>query len=147
MNNSKAIKVKNHLDLLLFFLIVVSVTYLLVYKVSFLPNGYDLVSQQKDSISIKSFNVLGIEEGRSTISFSEKDVWKINDIAYEVNRQKEFLWLLFSAVSISIYLHISKLRKGMKIPYAILGSNIVIAVLLPLYIIINSINRIQNLIS
>ena len=114
MNNSKAIKVKNHLDLLLFLLIVVSVTYLLVYKVSLLPNGYDLVSQQKDSISIKSFNVLGIEEGRSTISFSEKDIWKINDIAYEVNRQKEFLWLLFSAISISIYLHISKLRKGMK---------------------------------
>ena len=145
MNNSKAIKVKNHFDLLLSLLIVVGVTYLLVYKVSFLPNGYDLVSQQKDSISLKSFNILGIEEGRSTISFSEKDVWKINDIAYEVNRQKEFLWLLFSAVSISIYLHISKLRKGMKIWYAILGSK-----LLLLYsafiIIINSINRIQNLI-
>ena len=147
MNNSKAIKVKNHLDLLLFLLIVVSVTYLLVYKVSFLPNGYDLVSQKKDSISIKSFNVLGIEEGRSTISFSEKDVWKINDIVYEVNRQKEFLWLLFSAVSISIYLLVSKLRKGMKFWKAVLESNIVIALLMPLYMIINSINRIQNLIS
>ena len=146
-NNSKKIKAKSHLNLLFFLLIVVGVTYLLVYKVSFLPNGYELVSDQKDSISIKSFNVLGIEEGRSTISFSEKDVWKINDIAYEVNRQKEFLWLLFSAVSISTYLLVSKLRKGMKFWKAILESNIVIAVLLPLYIIINSLNRIQNLIS
>src|SRR3982750_3781232 len=98
MNNSKEIKVKNYLDLLLFLIIVVGVSYLLVYKVSFLPSGYALISQQKDSISIKSFNLLGIEEGNSTVSFSEKDIWKINDIAYEVNRQKEFLWLLFSAV-------------------------------------------------
>ena len=114
MNNSKAIKVKNHLGFLLFLLIIVGVAYLLVYKVSFLPSGYDLVSQQKDRISIKSFNVLGVEEGISTKSFSEKDIWKINDIAYEVNRQKEFLWLLLSAVSIFIYLLISKLHKGMK---------------------------------
>lgn len=147
MNSSKAIKVKNHLGYLLFLLIIVGVTYLVVYKVSFLPSGYDLVTQQKDSISIKSFNVLGVDEGISTILFSEKEIWKINDIAYEVNRQKEFLWLLFSAVSISIYLLVSKLRKGMKFWKAILESNIVIAVLLPLYIIINSINRIQNLIS
>lgn len=146
MNNSKVIKVKNHLGFLLVLLIIVGVTYLLVYKVSFLPSGYDLVSQQKDSISIKSFNVLGVEEGISTVLFSEKDIWKINDIAYEVNRQKNSLWLLFSAISISIYLLVSKLRMGMKFWKALLESNIV-AGLLPLYIIINSIYRIQNLIS
>ena len=120
---------------------------LLVYKVSFLPSGYDLVSQQKDSISIKLFNVLGVEEGILTKSFSEKDIWKINDITYEVNRQKEFLWLLLSAVSIFVYLLVAKLHKGIEISYATLGSIIVIAVLLPLYFIIKSINRIQNLIS
>lgn len=147
MNNSKAIKVKNHVGFLLFLLIIVGVTYLLVYKVSFLPSGYDLVSQQKDSISIKSLNVLGVEEGISIVSFSEKDIWKINDIAYEVNRQKEFLWLLLSAVSIFVYLLVSKLHKGIEISYATLGSTIVIAVLLPLYFIIKSINRIQNLIA
>ena len=147
MKNSKAMKIKNHLGLLFSLPIIVGVAYLLVYKVSFLPNGYDLISQQKDSISIKSFNVLGVEEGISTILFSEKDIWKINDIAYVVNRQKEFLWLFFSAVSISIYLLVSKLRKGMKSWKAFIESNIVLAVLLPLYIIINSKNRIQDLIS
>ena len=146
MNNSKEIKVKNYLDILLFLIIVVGISYLLVYKISFLPSGYDLISQQKDSISIKSFNVLGFEKGISTVSFSEKDIWKINDIAYEVNRQKEFLWLLFSVVSLSIYLLVSKLRKGMVFWRAILGSNIVFALFVPLYIIINSLNRIQNLI-
>lgn len=135
------------MSLLLFLIIVVCVSYFLVIKVSFLPNGYDLVSQQKDSISIKSFNVLGFEEGISTISFSEKDIWKINDIAHEINRQKGFLWILFSAVSVSIYLLVSKFRKGIKIWKAILESNIIITLLLPLYIIINSLNRIQNLIS
>ena len=54
--------------------------------------------------------------------------WKINDIAYEVNRQKEFLWLLLSTVSILIYLYISKLRKGIEISYQYLGSNIVIVI-------------------
>ena len=147
MNNSKEIKVKNYLDILLFLIIVVGISYLLVYKVSFLPSGYDLISQQKDSISIKSFNVLGLEKGISTVSFSEKDIWKINDIDYEVNRQKEFLWLLFSIVSLSIYLIVSKLRKGMIFWRAILESNIVFTVFVPLYIIINSLNRIQKLIS
>src|SRR3954471_24641426 len=147
MNNSKEIKVKNYLDFLLFLIIVVGIAYLLVYKVSFLPNGYDIISEQKDRISIKSFNVLGIEKGISTVSFSEKDIWKINDIAYEVNRQKEFLWLLLSVVSLFIYLFVSKLRKGMVFWRAILGSNIVFAVFVPLYMIINSLNRIQHLIS
>ncbi|WML44595.1 hypothetical protein [Neobacillus sp. PS3-40] len=147
MNNSKEIKVKNHLRFLLFLIIIVGTSNLLVYKVSFFPSGYDLISHQKNSISIKSFNVLGFEKGISTVSFSEKDIWKINDIAYEINRQKEFLWFFFSVVSISIYLLVTKLRKGMKFWKAILESNIVIAVLFPLYIIISSLNRIQNLIS
>lgn len=147
MNNSKEIKVKNYLDFFLFIIIIVGISYLLVFKVSYLPSGYDLISQQKDSISIKSFNVLGLKKGISTVSFSEKDIWKINDIAYEVNRQKEFLWLLFSFVSLSLYLLVSNLRKGMIFWRAILRSNIVFAVFVPLYSIINSLNRIQNLIS
>ncbi len=146
MKVSKAIKVKNFTAFLLFFLLVISCTYLLVYKASFLPSGFDLVSKQKDSVSIMSYNLFGVEEGVSTISFSKKEEWKINEIGNEVKRQKEFLWLLFSMFSISIYLIIYKLRKGMKFWRAILESNIVFTVLIPLYIIINSLNRIQFLI-
>jgi hypothetical protein len=146
LNNSKEIKVKSHLKFLFFLIIIVGISYLLVYKASFLPSGYDLISHQKDSISIKLFDVLGFEKGNSTVSFSEKDIWKIDDITYEINRQKEFLWLFFSFISISIFLLVTKLRKGMKFWKAILESNIIVA-LMPLYTIISSLNRIQNLIS
>jgi hypothetical protein len=146
-NTSKKFKINNLLKLLLFIFIVVSFTYLLVYRASLLPNGYDLVSEQERSISLKSFNALGLEEGSLTKSFSEEDIWKMNEIVHEINRQKEFLWLLFSAIIISIYLYTSKLRKVIEISYPLLGSTIVIGVFLPLYNIINSINRIQYLIT
>jgi hypothetical protein len=148
MNNSIRANNKSYLAFLLFIIIIiVGVTYLLVYKISFLPNGYDIVSQQKNSILIKTFNILGVQEGVLTIPFSDSETWKIDDIDYEVGRYKEFLWLLFSAISISSFLLISKVRKRIKLGKAILVSSIVLAVLLPIYHIINSLNRIHHLIS
>lgn len=126
--------------------IVAGVSYFIVYKISFLPNGYDIDSLEKDSLSLKSFNVLGIEKDIITVSFSEIDSWKLDALEYEVNRQKEFLWILFFTLTLSITLFVYKVRNGLKLWKAIIESNIIF-VTLPLYIVITSLNRILDLIS
>ncbi|QGM29533.1 hypothetical protein [Psychrobacillus sp. FSL K6-2843] len=136
---------------ILAFLLIVStlfyVSYLMVYKLSFLPNGYDIEEIKKDYVSLKSFNFLGVEKHIITLLFSEDDTWKIDEIEYAVNRQKEFLWLLFSFVTISGFLLIYKVLNGLKLWKAVLESNIVFAVLLPLLPVLNSLNRLFDLIS
>ena len=147
MNSSVSNKIRMLLAFTLFIILVGYLSYLAVYKVSFLPNGYDIVSQQKDSVTVKSFNIIGGEKDFITLSFSENHLWKIKEINYEVKRQKDFFWFLFTASSFSILLLILKLRKGEKFWHAVWGSRIVFAILFPLFIIVNSLNRIQDLIS
>jgi hypothetical protein len=146
MINTFVTKVRKYIIFLLIASIVACASYLIVYKGSFLPNGYEIVAVQKDSISLKSFNVVGIEKGVTTVYFSENDNWKIDAIDYEVIRQKEFLWLLFITVTFSIILFIYKVRHKMNVWKAIFESNIIISIL-PLYNIITSLNRIRDLIS
>lgn len=147
-NNNKFIsKLKKFLAFVLISSIFISISYLIVYKLSILPNGYDIEEVQKDYIALRSFNIIGVEKELITQSFSEHENWKIYEIEYEVNRQKEFLWLLFSAVTISAFLLIYKLRNGLGFWNAVVGSNIILAVLLPLLPVIRSLNRIVDLIA
>lgn len=147
MNNDFISKVKKFLAFLLIASIFVCVSYLLVYEVSFLPNGYDIEAVQKDNVSLKSFNFLGVEKDKITLSFSGNDIWVIDEIKKAVKKQKGELFLLFSAVTVSIFLLSYKVRNGLKLWKAILESNIIFAVLFPLLLVMNSLNRIFDLIS
>ena len=147
MNNDFISKVKKFLAFLLIASIFVCVSYLLVYKVSFLPSGYDIEAVQKDNVSLKSFNFLGVEKDIITLSFSGNDTWLIDEIKYHVEREKGLLFLLYSAVTVSIFLLIYKVRNGLKLWKAVLESNIILAVLFPLLLVMNSLNNIFNLIS
>jgi hypothetical protein len=140
-------KFKKFLAFLLIASILACVSYLIVYKVSFLPNGYDIEAVQKDNVSLKSFNLLGIEKDIVTLSFSGNDTWKIDEIKYQVKRQKEFFWLLFSFFTISLFLLVYKVRNGTKLWKTILESNIIISVLMPLLPLINTLSYIHNLTS
>lgn len=140
-------KVKKFLAFILITSILAGVSYLIVFKISFLPNGYDIVEVQNDSIELKSFNMSGIEEEIKTLNFSKKETWKIDALVYDVSRQKEFLWLLFSFFSISVFLLVYKIRKGLKLWKAIFESNLVFSVLLPIFPVINSLKSIQVLIN
>ncbi|WP_391115772.1 hypothetical protein [Psychrobacillus sp. L3] len=40
-------------------IILCCLSYILVYQASFLPNGYEIVSTQKEEITIKSFSFIG----------------------------------------------------------------------------------------
>ncbi|MEK5038674.1 hypothetical protein [Sporosarcina sp. FSL K6-3457] len=90
MNSSIKNKLKKASAFILFIIIVISVSYLAVYKASFLPNGYDIVSQQKDRVTVQSFNLIGMEKDTTTVVFSEDDVWKMEYIRDQIERQKSF---------------------------------------------------------
>ncbi|MFC4408914.1 hypothetical protein ACFOZY_00550 [Chungangia koreensis] len=140
-------KAKKLLAFLLIASFLVGVSYLIVFKVSFLPNGYDLATVQNDTVSLKSFNLLGFEREIKTQSYSTHDIWKIDDIKYQINRQKEHFWMLFSFTSISLFLFIYKVLNGMKLWKVVLESNIIFAVLLPMIPLIYTLDRITYLIS
>lgn len=131
---------------ILFIVIVGSASYFAVYKASFLPNGFDIVSQQKDRITLTSFNIIGMEKDTITVSYSEDDIWKIDYMSDQVKRQKELLWFLFTASSFSILMLILKLRGGKHWLYAIWESNLIFATLLPLLFIKTALTTIQQLI-
>lgn len=146
MNSSVKNMLKKVSVFILFLIIVSSVSYLAVYKASFLPNGYDIVSQQQDRVTVQSFNVIGMEKDTTTVVFSEDDVWKIEYMSDEIKKLKGFLWFLFTASSISILMLIIKLRGGKHWWYAIWESNLIIAILLPLLYIKTALTTIQRLI-
>ena len=146
MNSSVRNTLKKITAFILFIVLVESVSYLAVYKASFLPNGYDIVSQQKDRVTVKSFNLVGMEKDITTVVFSEDDVWKIEYMSDEIKKLKDFLWFLFTASSISILMLIIKLRGGKHWWYAIWESNLIIAILLPLLYIKTALTTIQQLI-
>ncbi|UOQ49847.1 hypothetical protein MUN88_07170 [Gracilibacillus caseinilyticus] len=92
----------------------------MVFEFSFLPKGYSIVEVQNDSMTLQSYNIAGIEKDIATVSFSKEDTWKIAAIEHEIKRQKEFLWILYFAVTVSIFLFVYKVRNNMKVWKAIL---------------------------
>ncbi|CEG27216.1 hypothetical protein [Bacillus sp. B-jedd] len=146
INNFRTMLIK-FLAFLLISSILAYVSYFIVYKVSFLPNGYDIEAVQKDKISLKSFNLLGTEKDIFTRTFSGDDTWMIDDIQYQVKRQKTSFWMLFSFTTISLFLFVYKVRNGLKLWKAIFESSIIFSVITPLLPLINTLKHINNLIS
>lgn len=146
MNSFVRDKLKKISAFILFIVIVGSLSYFAVYNASFLPNGYDIVSQQKDRVTVKSFNLFGLEKDTTTVVFPEDDIWKIDYLSDEIKKQKDFLWFLFTASSISILMLIIKLHGGKHWWYAIWESNLIIAIPFPLYFINSTLTNIHSLI-
>lgn len=122
-------------------------SYLTVYKLSFLSNSYDIVVHQEDTVEVKSFDIFGNEEKTETYSFHADDLWKMDELILAVDRQKEFLWLLYFVLSVSGFVIIYRVNKEMKLWKAILGNNLIFALLFPMVSIIYAWNRIRDLVS
>ncbi|QFF99124.1 hypothetical protein PB01_09945 [Psychrobacillus glaciei] len=132
-----------------FFVMIVlgSLSYILVYQASFLPNGYKIISQQNNELTIKLFNLIGKEKSIQTISLGKDDAWKVEQIEYDVKRQNDSLWMIFSFVSISATLIVMYVRNGMRVWKAIFQSNLIFAILIPLVSLKSAWHSIQSLIS
>ncbi|MFF2752987.1 hypothetical protein ACFVR1_04405 [Psychrobacillus sp. NPDC058041] len=131
-----------------FFVIIAfcCLSYLLVYQASFLPNGYEIMSGQKNELTITSFSLIGKEKTIQTIEFSKQDEWKLEEIEGAVKRQKDALLLLYTALGVSFTLIIMRVRTGMHVRKAISQSNLIFAILIPLVPLVSAWHRIQSLI-
>lgn len=133
-----------------YFIAMVLLSYLsclAVYQASFLPNGYGISAQQKNELTIQAFTIIGKKDMVQTFTFSKQDEWKMEEIKYEIQRQKEALWLLFTTISISTTLIVMRVRNGKGIWKAIFQSNLIFAILFPLIPLVSAWQRIQSLIS
>ncbi|WP_157381016.1 hypothetical protein [Bacillus sp. AP8] len=119
------------------------VSYFAVYKVVFIPNGYEIALKQENYIINKNFNLaVRMEDDNSTISFCKSDEWKGDELVFEANRQKFYMCSLFIAGITSIFLLFLQLKKGEKFWLAILKSNILFSILVFLGPFIRSLKRI-----
>ena len=109
MNNAFLSSVRKFSAFLLIASLLIITSYFLVHKASFLPNGFDIVATQHNSVTLKSFNLVGMEKEITTNTFSEEEKWKIDELTFAVNRQKDSLVLLFSFVSISGFVFFYKI--------------------------------------
>ncbi|WP_079528196.1 hypothetical protein [Halobacillus hunanensis] len=78
-------------------------SYLMTYKISYLPNGYEVISKQKDALLIQSYNAIGAEEKEIRYSPPAEEVWKVDFLIAQIQDQKEALVLWFT----SIFLYVS----------------------------------------
>ncbi|WP_282244621.1 hypothetical protein [Psychrobacillus sp. NEAU-3TGS] len=140
-------KIKAFVPYFFVMLTLVCLSYLLVYNSSYSPNGYEIVSASNNEITIKSFNLIGTEKSIQTISLSKEYEWKVEAIEYQIERQKDFLCLLFSMVSISTTLMVMYMRNGTGMWKAIFRSNLIFCILLPLTSLIFVWDAIQSYIS
>ncbi|MFJ7973522.1 hypothetical protein [Psychrobacillus sp. NPDC096389] len=140
-------KIKSFVPYFFVMLTLVCLSYLLVYNTSYSPNGYEIVSASNNEITIKSFNLIGVEKSIQTISFSSEYEWKVEAIEHQIDRQKDFLCLLFSMVSISTTLFVMYIRNGTAMWKAIFRSNLIFCILLPLTSLIFVWDAIQSYIS
>jgi|SRR5690606_33843785 len=107
MDNIVLSKIKQFLAFVLIASVIICMSYLIVYKFSFIPFGFEIEEVHEDYIALKSFNIIGIEKDIMTPSFSENDNWKIFEIVYEVKRQKEFTWpIIFCGYNIIVFINI-----------------------------------------
>ncbi len=108
MSNSFSRKIKSFLVRLFVICLFSLISFFLIYKISFLPSGYDIASEQKNSVIIKSFNTFGIGENITTVTFPSNDKGKNDDSGYElkrqVERQKVYLWLIFALLPTSVFI-------------------------------------------
>ena len=144
MKNTIKIIIKDLLLLLLFSSAVGYGWYLAVYKASFLPNGYEIVSQEKDQLTLKSFNIFGMEEETETLSFSERNEWVVLILENDIERLKGFLWLLFFGVTVMTGISIYRVRQGIAL-WKLLLIGIPGSIPIPLINIISSMHNIQRL--
>ena len=147
MNNAFLSTIRKFSAFLLIASLLIITSYSLVYKASFLPNGFDIVATQHNSMTLKSFNLIGMEKEITTITFSEEEKWKIDELTFAVNRQKDSLVLLFSFVSISGFVFFYKIMNGLKLWKAVIESSIILALFMPLLSVVHALNRISDLLS
>src|SRR5690606_27744438 len=118
---------------------VVLFFYVLVFFIGFVPNGYNIIQENGDQLTIKSYTILGMTEKIYKYTPGEEDLWTSLDIKRIINNEKWYYVLLFSAVTISTYFFIKLKREGQSFFRALMNSYLFFSLLIPFILIRNHI--------
>jgi hypothetical protein len=118
---------------------VVLFFYVLVFFIGFVPNGYNIIQENGNQLTIKSYTILGMTEKIYEYTPGEEDLWTSLDIKRIINNEKWYYVLLFSAVTISTYFFIKLKREGQSFFRALMNSYLFFSLLIPFILIRNHI--------
>ncbi|MRH42957.1 hypothetical protein GH741_09695 [Aquibacillus halophilus] len=145
MKESTVKKIRSILLHTLVILVSLVTSYTVVYTFQYLPKGYEIISKEEASITLKSNNIIGIEE--EIIGFNPPDKqqsWKMEYLVNTVNEQELYLFLFFITALASIFLFVYRLNKGEKFSHSLFKSGIG-AALIALLPYIQTLDRIDSI--
>src|SRR5690606_26366219 len=86
--------------------------YILVFFIGFVPYGYNIVEENGDQLTVKSFTVIGTTDKIYEYTPGAEDLWTSEDIKRIIKNEKWYYVLLFTAVTISTYFFVKMKREG-----------------------------------
>ncbi|MFD2922989.1 hypothetical protein [Halobacillus naozhouensis] len=96
-------------------------SYIMIYKFSYLPNGYEVISQQKNSLLIQSYNPIGAEEKEIQYAPPADEEWKMDYLIDQIQDQKESLLLWFTTIFLYVSYLVSETLKRKPLWKVVIG--------------------------
>lgn len=111
--------------------------YILVFFIGFVPYGYNIVEENGDQLTVKSFTVIGTTDKIYEYTPGAEDLWTSEDIKRIIKNEKWYYVLLFTAVTISTYFFVKMKREGQSFFRALMNSYLFFSLLIPVILLRN----------
>lgn len=111
--------------------------YILVFFIGFVPYGYNIVEENGDQLTVKSFTVIGTTDKIYEYTPGAEDLWTSEDIKLIIKNEKWYYVLLFTAVTISTYFFVKMKREGQSFFRALMNSYLFFSLLIPVILLRN----------
>ncbi len=119
--------------------------YLVVYKFSYLPEGYKVISKEESEAVLSSYSLWGTSETINYAPREEADYWKVRYLTHEVHDLKLVYLLFFSAVFLCIISLIYEIKKSKPLIIIIWAKGASFALLISLISLIQHLGKINDL--
>ncbi|WP_163527382.1 hypothetical protein [Halobacillus ihumii] len=119
-------------------------SYIMIYKFSYLPNGYEVISKQKDALLIQSYNAIGAEGKEIRYSPPGEEVWKVDYLIDQIQDQKEALVLWFTSIFLYVSYLVSETIKRKPLWRIVVGKGSILGVFLALIPWLEQLERING---
>lgn len=145
MSKEKTIDDKQKFQEIISFILVgigvLGLSYMFVFRMSFMPYGYELVSAEESQATVVSYDYLAREQDRMTKEEDHVDFGEF--VTNAIERLKVSYLILYTGVLMSTIIFVYEFkRKEKAFLKSILNSGILVS-FLPLLSIYNSIDRIE----
>ncbi|WP_161783106.1 hypothetical protein [Pontibacillus yanchengensis] len=138
------LKTRDILIKALFGLMGAGLAYLLVYTLTYLPNGYELVSKQQGVLHIQEYNLVGLKEDKIKWQPpSEEEDWRLKALKTKIPNLMVSYFILFTSIFITLFLTLYESSKGKRIIGDLIASGL--TVLFAFLTLLRNLDRIKEL--